>query len=147
MILCKEPAPGRLPLLLAICVLSSCLSSYKLPRLQPIREDRYPPASRRLGEEGRVLIEFNLDKLRRAFAPRISQSEASPRLDEAARMVIKNLQFDPSDHRQPPPTYTYRVTVIFCLQPGHCDELMPFPGTEPVFVKATKPPEPNIPIP
>jgi hypothetical protein len=72
-----------------------------------------------------VLMEFELDELRRPVAPRISRSDASARLEEGARQIIKSLQFDASDHSRRRPNLTYRVTVIFCLRPGHCDDLVP----------------------
>ena len=131
-------------LLLAIYVLSGCTNTHSLPKLLPISADRYPPASRRLGEEGRVLVEFNLDKHGRALAPRVIRSEASARLDTAALRVIENLPIDPTDHHKPMPSDLFRVTVLFCLTAGHCAELVPFANTEPVRVTATKPPEPNI---
>lgn len=136
--------PPRQGLLFAICLLSGCISTHQLPKVLPISEDRYPPASRRLGEEGRVLIEFNLDGHRRTVAPRVTKSAGGARLDVAALRLIQDLPFDPSDHQKPSSGLTYRVTVIFCLKPGHCDDLVPFPGTEPMLVKATKPPEPHI---
>jgi hypothetical protein len=68
----------------------------------------------------------------------IRDSEANARLREGALRVVKSLQFDPSDPTKPNPKYTYRVTVIFCLQPSNCEGILAFPDTEPVIVKATQ---------
>jgi TonB family protein len=88
----RKPPPKQRLLLFAIYLLSGCISTHKLPRLLPISEDRYPPVSRRVGEEGRVLIEFNLDDRRRLIAPRITQSEGSARLDAAALRLIRTFR-------------------------------------------------------
>lgn len=121
--------------------MSGCVTSDMLPKLKPIPAARYPPAAARLGEEGRVLVEFNLDKQRQPFGLRIAASDGSVRLEKGAERLIKSLPFDPSDRSKPRPTHTYRVTAIFCLRPGHCDDLAPFPGTEAIVVEAPKPPE------
>ncbi len=141
----RTRTPWRLgPLFLSAFLLLGCTSTHKLPKLLPISLDRYPPASRRQGEEGRVLIEFQLDDHRNVLAPRITQSDGVVRLDLAALRLIEKLPFDPADHRKPRSSVTYRVTVIFCLEPGHCERLPPFADTESILVKTTKPPEPDI---
>jgi hypothetical protein len=65
--------------------------------------------------------------------------ESAPeRLNEGALKVIQRMQFDPADHTKPDPNLTYRVTVIFCLQPGHCGHIVPFPQTTTVMVAAER---------
>jgi TonB family protein len=137
---------GFIVVLLGLCFLPGCASTYKLPKMQPVPQDRYPPASRRLGEEGRVLVEFHLDEHRQPITLTISEAEGSARLNVAAMRVIKALQFDPSDRSTSHPKYTYRVTVIFCLQPGNCDQISAYPDTEAVFVKGTKLPVLDLPF-
>lgn len=48
--------------------------------------------------------------------------------------VVQGMQFDPADHTKPNPKLTYRVTVIFCLQPDNCDSMVPFPQTTTIIV-------------
>jgi hypothetical protein len=86
-----------------------------------------------------VLVEFKLDEHRKPFESMVRQSdpwwESAPvRLNEGALKVVQGMQFDPADHTKPNPKLTYRVTVIFCLQPGNCDRLVPFPQTTTIIV-------------
>ena len=125
---------------LAICLMTGCTTTARLPTITPPTADYYPPASRRLEEEGRVLVEFHLDQRRTPFDQQTIQSEVSPangraRLESTAIKVVSALQFDPSDHTKPDPKHAYRVTIIFCLDPGHCGTLSPFSGTHPIVVK------------
>jgi hypothetical protein len=64
-------------------------------------------------------------------------------------LVAHGIEFDPADHTKPNPKLTYRVTVIFCLQPGHCDQIVPFPQTITIRVMHERPPAPapvSVPI-
>src|SRR6516165_10082363 len=66
------------PTLFALCAAAACATAQQLPRLRPAAADYagyYPPASRRLGDQGRVLVEFHLD------ADRKVQDVAIPQWD------------------------------------------------------------------
>ena len=134
-------------MILTLSLLASCASTPQLPKLYPISDDSYPPYSRRLGEEGRVLVEFHLDTRRRPFDviirrtdpkpyPEYHQELARSRLNEGAMRVVRSLPFVESDKTKPNSKHAYRATIIFCLQPGDCDAMVPFPGTEAIMVKA-----------
>jgi hypothetical protein len=124
-----------------------------LPRIGPLPEEFYPPASWRLSEEGRVLVELRLHEHRRpedgdlqalvsdewvfegSGDATLHQFDApQTRLAVGAMKALKFL-FDPSDWSDPDPKAVYRVTIIFCLDPGHCDSLVPFPNTRSIVVK------------
>jgi hypothetical protein len=106
-------------------------------------------------------VEFHLDadrKVQDVAIPQWDLHNAKPfyeegitkRLTNGAEKVVRNLQFDPSDRTTPDPKRTYRVTVIFCIEPDNCgDWAVPFPDTEPITVKTTLPylPFPVIPTP
>jgi hypothetical protein len=126
---------------LMCCVMAGCAGANKLPKIWQVPEDYYPPASKRLGEEGRVLVEFHLDEHRRPFQLTIRQTDlisqsnnGASRLNEGALRVIESLGLHFSDRTKPNPKLGYRVTVIFCLQPGNCDRISPFRHTQTMVV-------------
>src|SRR6185312_17071817 len=101
-----------------LCVLSlvtACADTHRLPKFRPVPEDFYPAASRRLGEEGRVVVEFHLDEHRRPVQIQIRESSENSRLEDSARKVVRSLQFDPSDHSKPDPRRTYSVRIAYCF--------------------------------
>ena len=59
---------------------------------------RYPPASRRLGEEGTVILRVELDEQGKVCTARISSSSGFARLDAAALDAVRNWQCTPA-HR------------------------------------------------
>ena len=122
-------------------MLTACaVATPRLPKTLPVTEDWYPSASTRAGEEGRVLVEFQLDERRRPTAAMIREPAPFARLNYMApRVAIDGLKFDPEDRTKPSPKHIYRVTLIFCLRPGHCDDMVPFLGTVPVTVTAKRP--------
>lgn len=63
---------------------------------------RYPPLSRRMGEEGTVVLRVELDEHGRVCSARVSSSSGSARLDEAALAAVKTWQCTPAQrHGQP----------------------------------------------
>jgi TonB family protein len=121
--------------------------------MRAVSDDYYPPASRRLGEEGRVLVEFHLDEQRKPRdvtilpAPWTDEYNGGVRLAEGAARAIKDLQFVQSDRTKPNLKRPYRVTVIFCLDPGgHCGDIVPFPRTTLIMVKGKPHPRLDFPI-
>jgi protein TonB len=68
------------------------------PRLDPglSREPEYPPASRRLGEQGSLLLEALIASDGRVLETKLVQSSGSERLDRAALEGVKeNYRFIP----------------------------------------------------
>jgi protein TonB len=73
----------------------------------------YPPVSRRLGEQGTVVLEVLVDANGRAVEAKIVQSSGFPRLDQAAAEgVRRNYRFAPGtvDGKPQPMHYTFKFT-------------------------------------
>jgi TonB family protein len=122
-----------------VFLIAACASApARLPRWTPLTEADYPPVSKRLGEEGRVLVEFHLNEQRQPFDLAIPEANDSYRLKNGALKVVRGLKFDPSDKSRPNRKQTYRVTVVFCFSPD-CKGAGPFPGTEAVMVRGPTP--------
>ena len=62
--------------------------------LQPPRPD-YPAQSKRLGEEGRVVLRVLVDRQGRAERIDMQKSSGFERLDEAARKAVLQARFKP----------------------------------------------------
>jgi periplasmic protein TonB len=76
-------------------------------------EPEYPPVSRRLGEQGTVLLEVMVEPNGRAGTVRIVQSSGFSRLDEAAVNGVKeNYRFAPGtlDGKPAAMPYTFKFT-------------------------------------
>jgi protein TonB len=56
---------------------------------------RYPPESRRSGEEGLVVLRVLINELGRAARIEIERSSGHSRLDEAARLAVQRARFRP----------------------------------------------------
>lgn len=56
---------------------------------------RYPPQSRRIGEEGKVVLRVLINERGRADRIDVQQSSGSPRLDQAAREAVQMARFKP----------------------------------------------------
>lgn len=56
----------------------------------------YPVSSRRLGEEGRVMLRVRVSAQGLPLAVEVKQSSGSPRLDEAARAAVERWRFVPA---------------------------------------------------
>jgi TPR repeat protein len=118
--------------------------------------DFYPDIARRQGEEGRVLVEFHLNEVSLAVGAHVRQSDLGPKfhlqwnasvLADAALRLIGSQRFIVSSATKPKQksaevpdqNAVYRMTVIFCLEPGSsCDTAIPFPETEAMVVAAWK---------
>lgn len=59
------------------------------------RKPEYPAASKRLEEEGQVLLRFMIDEAGKVIESRIETSSGFARLDEAARTALSQCQFKP----------------------------------------------------
>ena len=77
----------------------------------------YPPAARRNGEEGRVLLRVLVSAAGQAEAVDIQHGSGFPRLDEAARETVANWRFTPARRGAQAIASTVIVPVTFRL--GH----------------------------
>lgn len=92
--------------------LSSELSVACPERPPPI----YPAASRRLGEEGKVVLRVELDEEGRIHAARIATGSGYGRLDEAALAAIRNWRCQPARHNGQPVRAVALQSFNFVLQ-------------------------------
>jgi protein TonB len=76
----------------------------------------YPPVSRRLGEEGRVLLRVLVSEAGRAERVEINQSSGSARLDEAAREAVRAWRFVPARQGERNTSAWVIVPIHFSLQ-------------------------------
>ena len=76
-------------------------------------QPEYPPVSRRLGEQGTVVLEVLVDPSGRVIDVKVVQSSGFPRLDQAALDGVKaNYRFAPGtvDGKPQPMRYTFKFT-------------------------------------
>ena len=78
-------------------------------------EPKYPSISRRLGEEGKVLLKVRVSADGRAAAVDIEKSSAYDRLDEAARQSVLHWRFVPARRGDEAIEATVIVPVVFRL--------------------------------
>jgi periplasmic protein TonB len=76
----------------------------------------YPSASRRLSEEGRVLLTITIGADGKAGAMNVSQSSGFERLDAAAECVIRRLPFDPGKRDGQPVEAQATLPIVFKLE-------------------------------
>lgn len=84
--------PVSTPVLAApVVVDADAEAAYKAHIRQKIDAHKhYPKLARRMGEEGRVVVEFSLDASGAVSSVRIKQSSGSARLDEAALQAVRD---------------------------------------------------------
>lgn len=75
----------------------------------------YPPMSRRLKEEGGVLLRVRVSAQGMALDVEIEQSSGSPRLDEAARSAVAQWRFIPARQGSEAIESSVRVPLAFNL--------------------------------
>ena len=75
----------------------------------------YPPQSRRLGEEGRVLLRVRVTREGQAAAVDLEKSSNFARLDEAARAVVAHWRFVPAKRGDEAIDATVIVPIVFRL--------------------------------
>jgi len=113
-----QPAPAPVtevpprPLPVGPVALSSELSVACPVRTPPL----YPLNSRRLGEEGSVVLHVELDEQGNISAARISASSGSARLDEAALAAVKTWRCTPATHNGQPVRATALQPFKFVLR-------------------------------
>ena len=76
----------------------------------------YPSASRRLSEEGRVLVTITIGADGKVGALRVSQSSGFERLDGAAECVVRRLPFDPGKRDGQPVEAQATLPIVFKLE-------------------------------
>ena len=76
----------------------------------------YPPASRSLGEEGRVILRVQVSEDGRAQQVLVDTSSGYPRLDRAAREAVAQWRFVPARQGQQALVAWVKVPVIFELK-------------------------------
>lgn len=81
-------------------------------RVDPV----YPPASRRAGEAGQVLLRVLVDESGRPREVRILKSSGFERLDESAVAAIRRWHFSPARQGSGPVIAWTQVSVVFRLE-------------------------------
>jgi protein TonB len=76
----------------------------------------YPSASRRLGEEGKVVLRVHVSVHGNAHAVEIRHSSGFARLDEAARAAVEQWRFVPAKRGEEPVASWVLVPIVFSLQ-------------------------------
>lgn len=76
----------------------------------------YPSASRRLSEEGRVVVTITIDAAGKAGAMSVAQSSGFERLDGAAECVVRRLPFDPGKRDGQPVEAQATLPIVFKLE-------------------------------
>jgi len=76
----------------------------------------YPSLSRRMGEEGKVLLRVAVNPQGRADSVEIRTSSGSSRLDESARKTVLNWKFIPAQHGEVAVSSWVLVPIIFKLE-------------------------------
>lgn len=78
-------------------------------------EPKYPPVSRRLGEEGKVLLKVRVSAEGYATAVDIEKSSNFERLDEAARQIVARWRFIPAKRGDAAIEASVIVPIVFRL--------------------------------
>lgn len=78
----------------------------------------YPPLSRRLGEEGRVLLRALVDADGRTREVQVEVSSGHARLDRAAQEAVARWRFVPARRGDEPTHAWVRVPISFMLEQG-----------------------------
>jgi periplasmic protein TonB len=77
------------------------------------REPEYPPASERLGEEGRVVLQLLVNTDGKVIDSKVETSSGHPRLDEAARAALSLCKFTPGSFQGQPEQAWGRIAYVF----------------------------------
>jgi protein TonB len=84
-------------------------------RLAALVDACYPPASRRSGEEGRVVVQLEIDARGRVGGTEIAAPSGFARLDEASRCVVGHLAFHPGRRDGVAVSATVQLPIVFRL--------------------------------
>jgi len=108
------PEPVLVPAPIVPITLSTELA-VTCPELTP---PSYPPLSRRLGEEGKLVLQVELDENGYVNTARVVESSSYKRLDEAALAIVKTWRCNPSLRNGQPVRAVALQPFNFVLQ-GH----------------------------
>lgn len=92
------------------------IGSLKELRATNRAEPTYPATSRRLGEEGSVLLRVFVDPTGRPQQVSVDRSSGHSRLDQAAMNAVKRWRFQPASNGSGPIASWSRVSIKFQLQ-------------------------------
>jgi len=84
-------------------------------RLAALVDACYPAASRRLSEEGRIVVRVEVDAAGRASAWNVAGGSGFARLDAAAACVIRRLEFNPGRHDGVAVAASVMLPIVFRL--------------------------------
>ncbi|KAB2921060.1 MAG: energy transducer TonB, partial [Dechloromonas sp.] len=76
----------------------------------------YPPLSRRMGEEGKVILRVSVNPQGTADAVEVRTSSGSTRLDESALKTVRNWRFIPAKRGEVAVQSWVLVPIIFKLE-------------------------------
>lgn len=76
----------------------------------------YPPLSRRLGEEGKVILRVFVESSGQPSKVEIQTSSGFPRLDEAASAAVSRWRFVPARRGEEQVAAWVRVPIVFALR-------------------------------
>ena len=76
----------------------------------------YPALSKRMGEEGKVVLRVSVSPQGTADSVDIKTSSGSPRLDESAQKTVRNWKFVPAKRGDTPVQSWVLVPIIFKLE-------------------------------
>jgi TonB family protein len=112
--------------LACLVALAACVTApSRLPNFSPdnLSVLDYPPTSVRIGETGRVLIEFSLNEHGRLKNFKIVNSSGKSRLDEAAVILLSRGSFMLTDPVLRQPGAVFDATVMYCLESTDCEQI------------------------
>lgn len=108
-----EPASGSGPAVAVADVRPPSLR--RDSRLAALVDACYPAASRRLSEEGRVVIRVDVDAAGRASAWNVAEGSGFARLDTAVACVVRRLEFNPGRHDGAAVAASVMLPIVFRL--------------------------------
>lgn len=108
----QEPAPQQAPAPAPVTVSEPRFDAAYLDNPAPT----YPAMSRRIGEEGRVMLRVLVEANGRPSQIQIKTASTSPRLDQAAEEAVRRWKFVPAQRGQEPVAAWVLVPIVFNLK-------------------------------
>ena len=108
----QPPAPAVIEAAPAPVVIAARFDADYLSNPKPA----YPAASRRLGEEGKVVLRVRVSAAGAALAVEVKQSSGFTRLDEAAKSAVERWRFVPARRGDEAVESWVAVPIVFWLQ-------------------------------
>ena len=145
-------ASASLAKLTIAAVFSLCASSSfaddadpPLPRVAAINDTEYPAQARRLGQQGRLLVEFRITNSGKLSDPRVVIAVPSGMFEQATLRILRSISFevprtwsaDGNDQ------FIFRSNIIFllhtCGPQGPLPELTPLTTDKVITIRASQP--------